>query len=137
VCDTTTFTAQVTFIAPRPTGVYPVTAFMPAEDDSNPDIPDRPDRLLVKRITVSTTIIGGPSSNSSDTVVTAVGSRGDRWQDMVFSTGVLRTFFGLLAFLVAMLLVVLWRRRAEEDRIFGTPVGRGVPSSDSQHPRLA
>jgi hypothetical protein len=136
LCSEDTFTARVRFTAPAAEGVYPVTAFMAAEDDPNPDIPDRPDRLLVEEITVTTTIIVVPT-DSDPTVVTTAGSGGDSWSDVVFSMGVLRTFLGLLALLAAIFLVVLWRRRALSDEAYGTSVGGAVAPPDPQRPSMA
>ncbi len=138
LCSTDTFTAQVTFVAPLPAGVYPVTAFMPAEDDPNPDIPDRPDRLLVEYITVDATIVVVPQATGSDTDVFTTGvSGGDRWPNLGFSTAVYRTFLGLLALLLSLFFVVMWRRRDDDARINGPVLGGSTPPPDPQRPSPA
>jgi hypothetical protein len=135
-CDLESLDAQVTFAAPSANGFYVVRAHMDPYVTVNPDVPDRVGSLdLDALIRVDENFIPLDPTGSAPIEGATVAGSGDRWQDVVFSTGVLRTFFGLLALLVALLLVVLWRRRAEDGRIYGTPaVG---PSPDSQRPRLA
>jgi hypothetical protein len=131
------------FTAPTVPETYPVTAFMAAEDDPNPDIPDRPDRLLSDYITVCDPCIGiggeGGSGESAGAVVavTSTGGSSDIWPSFMSSASFYRTFFALLALMVGGFFVWLWRRRREDERLVGNYRPSAMPPPDPNSPSMA
>ena len=128
------------FNAPIDFETYPVTAFMAAEDDPNPDIPDRPDRLLVEYINVCDPCVplgggsGGGEIGGGAAVIVTSGSS-DIWPSFMSSAPFYRTFLALLALMAGIFFVWLWRRRREDERLTGTyrpgpmaPPDPGTPS---------
>ncbi len=132
-----------TFTAPTVPETYPVTAFMAAEDDPNPDIPDRPDRLLFDYITVCDPCIGiGGDVGSGEltggvTAVALTDTSGDIWPSFMSSAPFYRTFLALLALMVGGFLVWLWRRRREDERLVGDYRSSAMPPPDPNSPSMA
>jgi hypothetical protein len=143
-CDTTSFEASVTFQAPADEGEYNLFAFLAAETSSNPDIPDRPNRLLNTTYIVDADVVvvtGGDGavgfSGGAGPTFTATAGTGDRWPDFVTSVGFYRTFLALLALLVGIFFVWLWRRRREDEEQARGYAGSPMPAPDPNTPNLA
>ena len=118
-CDTVTFEARVTFQAPPDEGRYRLFAYLAAETSTNPDIPDRPFRLLRTTYLVDDDVVpvvpalnGGGGGGAT---FTSTAATGDRWPSFLGSAGFYRTFLALLVLLLGFFLVFLWRRRREEE----------------------
>ena len=140
-CDTTNFEASVTFQAPADEGEYNLFAFLAAETSSNPDIPDRPNRLLNTTYIVDADVIvvtGGDGAGSASAEALgrpslATAGTGDRWPDFLTSVGFYRTFLALLALLVGIFFVWLWRRRREDEEQARVVRGEFDAASRPQH----
>jgi hypothetical protein len=141
-CDLVNYEARVSFQAPEEVGEYRIVAFLFAEESDNPDIPDRPNRILeafyfVEDTTVDLVPFPGGGGIDSGAAVTPTGGSGDIWPSFMSSAAFYRTFFTLLAMMVGGFFVWLWRRRREDERLVGTYRPSAMPPPDPGTPSMA
>ena len=142
-CDTVTFEARVTFQAPVDEGEYNLYAYLAAEESTNPDIPDRPSRLLQTTYIVDEDIIildpgdGGIGLGDGAVAFTSTSGSGVVWPSFLSLAGFYRTFLALLALMAGIFFVLLWRRRREEEEQVQSYAGGHMPPPESSTPTLA
>jgi hypothetical protein len=140
ICDDTTYTASVEFTASATTGTRFISAYIPALNSTDPDVPSLPPRLIFATYSVVTTIVVVPTSGTGEgtgTSIVSPPSSDDWWPSFLSSSAILRSFLGLLALLAGIFFVVLWRRRREEEEQIQVPPGRIVPPTEPPRPTLA
>lgn len=138
-CSDDTFVAMATFLSPSDIGVYPVEAVLEPTDFGNPDIPDRPDQLVLEGTFVvgDEVILGGGDFALDDAIFASNVGTGGSSGPNIFSNSFVRSFLGLLILLLGLLLVFLLRRRSEEEEETHRVVGRRMPPPDPGLPSMA
>lgn len=140
ICDATTYTAMVEFTASATTGTRFISAFIPALNSTDPDVPSLPPRIIFARYSVVTTIVIVPITGDNDGISTSKvspPSSSDWWPSFLSSSAILRTFLGLLALLAGFFFVLAWRRRRDEEEQTQPYPGRIIPPTDPPTATLA